>query len=363
MKGMTVNDKKVIDNIRTLISISVFLAPIVYLLAYVFYGVSEVFGDSVNIIEAVDLTISLFRVSSMAVYRPIFGCALGVTYFVILVIIIKNIINSIGSLKDVLKKDGDDSMRSQAIVCLMDNFGKTLFSLVLYMVLSRMVFSYSLSVVAIAIIATGIVIHIASRIGVYIIERKELVGALYYQLLCNGVVAVAVTVLLFCICRVDMYSVFNGFNVFNIGFGEISGTEIVSLLLTSFFEPIAFIILQIYTLVVTKQTLVYLQHYSIDESTVKKLMITSISVCAILVAVSIYVSGNHPADMMFYAIKPYISILACSVTIFLSLSLPKITIEEDKIIENNTVEQQPASAEPTEISEKPDEENSEISSK
>ena len=193
-----------------------------------------------------------------------------------------------------------------------------------------MVSVYSLNPTDIGIIASGVVIYIAGKIIVYILDKKNLTAALYYIILHDGIAAAALIVLFSCICKVDVFEFFSGFSLLGWMLEDASTIATVSAIAIFFVKTVSFILLQSFALQVTYEALTfYHPGSSIGIDSARRLMISSISVSAIMIAIAIYVSDDYIADTILFALKQYISIFTCTIALYVSLNFPKYPITDD----------------------------------
>ena len=335
MKNIMINNSKILKTIQILLSLVLFVTPIIYLIIFIFYGVSSAFGSNINLFSAISMVLNFFDILTFSVYRPLFGTVLGIVYLIFLAMICTNIITSISTLKYALKKNNSNEDRYKDrpvfLMSLLTKFGNTLFLLITYMVISRMIGTYKMNSQAIGIIISGIVIYILSRVGTNIIEYKNLATALYYNLLQDGITLTALAIFFLCVCNVDIYEFFKGFEVLGWITEYASPTTTVSIIGDFFINNATFIVLQIFALQAAKEILTsYNYYYSVDKYTAKALMIATISVSAILVALSIYISDSYTSDSILFTAKQYASMLACSIALYISLNLPMFVFNNRK---------------------------------
>ncbi|MBE6685184.1 MAG: hypothetical protein E7592_05995 [Ruminococcaceae bacterium] len=330
MKNIFIKNKKALGAIRVLLSLVLFITPIIYLFVYVFYGTSSMFGDAISLFDAIDLTIGVFNLSTASVYRPIFGAVTGIAYFVILGMIISKIITSASQLKLSLKSDqGDKEQRPIFTISLMYNFGNILFLLIVHMVMSKVLFVSDISSTAVAVVVSGLVISVLSKIGIHLIENKNLTESICQYALGHIIVTVAIAIFMFSVCRANLYEFFIGFSHLEWLFDGASNTAIFSAIGNFFVENVVFLILQIFALQGLDEVLSYYSQSSpINKTISKKLMMGTICICSILIAIAIYISDSTDSDTIFLAVKPYISILACSIAIHLTTKFPKLNFEQ-----------------------------------
>lgn len=338
MKSIIINNTKILNPLRIVFSFIFLIAQIVYLLLFAFGGISSAFGSNVDVFSSINLIIGVLDVlANGSVYKALFGATLGVTFFVVLVIIIKNIITSFSSLIASIKNNTEKyNGRPMFSIALLTTFGDTLFRIIFFIVFSGMIIVSPINAVALGVVISGLAIYIIGKIAIYILDKGNLSAALYYILLHDGIPMTALAVLFSLICNIDAFEFFNGFNLLDWILGSTAAVATVTTIQNFFVKPVCFILLQSFALAVTYEALTFYDpKSSINFDTAKRLMITTISVSAIMIGLSIYITNSYSAETIISILKQYISMLTCTIALYFSLKFPDHPFTEDVNTDKN----------------------------
>ena len=191
-------NQKLLTAITVVLFLLLFLAPIVLFSIYLLYGI-----ENISINYFIDI------IGSGQIYKVITD-VWPIVYFIIAILILKDIIFSISYFKMIGKIKGEEFPSSEVetgLVGLMDRYGRIYFLIVLFILCTQIFSASMLSGYEMAIIVSGIVIYLLSRFAFSVIKTKDLVGAAYHYLLRSGIFITSIAVLAISASAVDLTSI------------------------------------------------------------------------------------------------------------------------------------------------------------
>ncbi len=147
-----------------------------FIFAYLFInGTASFYGRTVTASAALKLFTALFsNAASAYIYQKFFGAVLGVFYFVVLILIIKNIIMAIRTYKITHKDPKLDGNYYETTVFVVARRATSSFvSILTFMVCCSLVRDYDLNFSAILLIILGIITFASARILLFFLNRFD----------------------------------------------------------------------------------------------------------------------------------------------------------------------------------------------
>lgn len=312
----------------TLLFVLLFAMSVLFYLVFLFVGVADIFGKTADIFTAIDCLIDIFQIGKIAFYKCIFGVALAVLYFVLAVFMLKKIIFSALNLKTI-SKVWDSNILNETLeiplVTVLEAFESILFSVILFAACCRMVSAYQLSTLTVAMIIVGVILYLGFRVVFSVLKTNNFKGALYHYLLCSGIFCLSLIVIATCISTVSFSGIIDSLSALGMVFKYYSPSNILAFLFEHLVQPIGFLVIQILALSVVKDVYGYINYSSVQRGKIQTLM----TMCIVLAVLCALIAG-YRGGSVFDALRPYISIVLCSVVLFWSPRFPKYSSSEEQ---------------------------------
>ena len=301
-------------------SLAIFLCVFqVYLLLQFASGIITAFGRSVSLIRALELFLDFF--TEFGVTHTI----IGVTYFCVLIVIIKQLISSCKYFKRAFS-GGRDQETMDAIIGLFDRSQKTVFGIIVFLVITRLFTTYKLNRDIITLFIIICLFSICAKFAILVWERKEVITPLC-DTLYNTVFYTCIFIFTILVCNAQLPNLLNSLKyLFKVlaNTMEFWSYKIVLDTLFSFaIEPIFYILLQIFALIIINNALLLFDY---ENTVILNRVKTAVSISAIFVAVVILVFIYDERELSLSIIeyvKPYVSIFLCSSALLSTFNFPK----------------------------------------
>lgn len=336
---------KLLNTLKNAVVYLMFVAQAGLLGYYLLCGVSFVFGERINILSAITLVSGIFKLSSLALYRALFGTVLGVMYFVFAIKILKEWLGSIQYIKPSLKDIELNSHAVKSVALIFESFGKCLFLTIAYTVISGMISLYKVPVDVIIMFVFAGALSFAARIIIVLIRRNDLLDAVYTQVVCYGIFLASIVALL---CNTLSASLYTTFGFVKAAIYAIQYSNGLMGWITLFEQfavnNVLLIVIQVIILLILKDVLGATTHYAADSNTVKIMAMVSAFTAACHVLISAYVAYELGFDLIsntFNSILKYASLVILPAITWYTLKFPtELTLpwiqEKEKPDENQS---------------------------
>lgn len=342
-------DAKILHKIKNLVVVLMLVGQAGLVAYYLFAGVSTAFGDQINIISAITFTFSITKISTVALYKAIFGSALGVLYFIFGVKMIKELFESCRQMKKALKDVELNPHILNSVILILESLGKCLFMSIAYTVVSRMISLYRVPAGVIAVFLAAGALHFLARIVISLIRHNDLLNAIYVQVVCFGIFLAAIIFILAFVSKTTLY---NSFEVFRAAIYVAQNADgLVPWM--NFIEQFAannvlLIIIQISILIILSDLLTSTHHFGVREKMVKETLAFSVITFLIHVVISSYVANELGFDLVsaaIHSVKQHISIVILSGVALCSLKFPtELELPTDSEDNNSESKQESSNA-------------------
>lgn len=152
---------------KILLSSFLLLSLVISLIYIVFYclGIASFYGQTVDFITAIELLIDsvLDLFESVAVYRNLFGIVVGVTYFIVLILLVKKIIFMISIICRYFSKSTSEEKKNEYTSMIDSALGSEFFYILIFMIISALSSQYTMSARGEAILIMGVVMFVLAR--------------------------------------------------------------------------------------------------------------------------------------------------------------------------------------------------------
>ena len=326
MKTLMIKNKYVLGTLKQLLIWISFVASIGFASSFAFYGVASFFGEEINFVTAIDLIFSIIYINDASTYISIAGAGLGIYFFIALIAMVKNIINSATHIDRAMKTEmGETTATPISIVILMDNFGHVFHWIISFTVIARLLSRFSANSTLISILILGTLIYLFLRVAIYILKYRDLTKAIYQGLVCNLIYAACLAVLMFSVCNIQIEEFFRGFGMMGTMFETGSREMIIRFIFELFVKIFCLFVIQMKALGIISDLLSFEDHLSVEKNKVKFVMGWSIALIAISMFVSFYGSNSIWGGM-----KGYLSCLICSIALLLTYNIPRYKAKQTK---------------------------------
>ncbi len=237
-KSMNTTDKHVIAS--RIFSVLGFAIQIINTVLYA-CGVSSFYGRDTNIINMVNAALGVFNMGK-AYYRGIFGCVIAILYFVLLILMLKNIIASIGLLKRQFKRSDDvTGNHVKSMLTIMEDYVMSSFiKILIFMVCVGFIRPYTMTSNAKITIMLSILMFFVTRTAYCVFNRYTLKSTLI-NIAYLAIFIIPILVILICSQTNAVEEIINSFSYL------ISGGEFFSFILI-IVNALAHMILALFTL-------------------------------------------------------------------------------------------------------------------
>ena len=325
VKEMHIKNEKMLSALQKTASVLLFVAQIAFVLLFV-SGVVAVKGVTVDLWGAIDLvlgTIENFKAfNGNTLYTGAFSIALGILYAVFLVLMIKRFFSSIKPLKKIFSNPEVGGKQGEnAFLYLSECFGTTFFNILLFILLTRICFHFTLNNMAYITFLVGGGVYVVSRFCFYLSRNRNLVKSVL-GFVTDLLLLVSVLLLLF-LCSTRTIAEF--FQPFAFLFQSFSAKT--NGLLLSLFSHLVYPIFEVILYVFGLKLINNLFSYSDNRSTAhyysEKIFKTALILLAVAFVVIGYEQGLSDFVGTLKALKPYVSIALLSTVCRLNFTFPE----------------------------------------
>lgn len=318
-------NKKLIEVIQIVLPILLLVFTAIFLLEFLLLDLPTVFGVGVNLVSAVDLVLSFGRISAASWYRPLAGTAMGVYYYSTAVFLIVRAILAIKAFINCLNNKNDEAKYGSAIRRLLASFGGSISGILTFHAVSCMVTGYGqMSETLTLLLVLGLVVHFVARVGVYLIEQKDILCAVWEGLLCNGIFMAACLLFCYSLRDASIYSMVQGImSLFSPNVLEgFTSRYYITLIYEAFLKNIFLMSLLFSALRHLGNALGAVDYRSVGKSAMRGVLISSSVLVGICIIMSAYLANGSIGDTALKIIKEYCPMILAVVAAFLSISFP-----------------------------------------
>lgn len=335
LKSVKIEEPSKLQMLQKALSLTLFLAQLILLVQYGI-GLTEVFGNTVSLFGAIDLITEIF---STSVLRGLTNAAIGIIYVVLFIFLIKNVVTSVSYFKTSSKGPREQETMT-AFIYLLDSFGRSFYCVLLFIVLSRLADDVELTANAVLALIIGCAVSLFGRLALKVWQDGKILQY-SYELLCNLLFYFSCILFTVFVCRVSIENIYVDIQYMLSVLSNApsySSQIIVETLFNGIIEPTFYIILQIFSLKLVKNTVIMVEYTDNEnKERAKRIMIGSIVFISVAFVLNIFAAGRF---IGFSIMSKYISIVMCGIAIFLTFSFPKLNLwsepDEKEVTEDNS---------------------------
>lgn len=313
---------------RRLFGIVLFVTQVIFLFCYVM-GLFECLGTVVTPVTAVEMVISIIKITGATVYSSLVRFAVGGLYIALFIFLIKNLVASFGSFFSItFNNDFDIDKNSKLLDNLFNNSKSSFFCVILFVVLAGMFTSFEANVYLILCLTVGGVSHVFTRFLIFEINQNDHVQSILKTicafLLCSAVIMIGIHVVMPSVNDIISGFVLVGLKIF----GEAEPMQIVTSIWYNLASPVLYMVLQIMFLVMIDETLSYVNYVKSDKmkSLMKKVLgvVIALVICeCVMGGVSVSLATGNNFATYFNMIKGILPLLFASIAGIITFTFPR----------------------------------------
>lgn len=285
--------------VLVLISLTVQILSIILFV----FGAATLYGKSMNILTAIDLIANIFSINLSIWLRCIINLSFGITYIVILIIILKNAISTISYVVRIFNFNIAKSTSFVSVGHAMDKCYGTLSLIVIFQMIACLVGTNVINNLMYIILVLMIAVRLSECFFVEFLNEERLsVFDFIMNLVGNLLASVIVCLMIVALAQPYIGDFITGFKVLINGNINNNGgsTMLVYSLYVNLIMPFLLILLNIFCVSLFKNNVFSskVNLFDLKIALIKVLSYAAI-ICCIHIAVLCYFTGNITADIMF----------------------------------------------------------------